>query len=281
MNTRISYKKTKKHLFWTIVFVLPLFIYTACHTVAVSGRKQVLLFPASKMNSMSFQQYDQFLEQNKISRNAAQTKMVKDCGRKIKTAVEKYMKQEGKSEQIKDFQWEFNLVDDPTVNAWCMPGGKVVFYTGIMPICKDETGVAVVMGHEVAHAIANHGGERMSHQAILNGILTAGSFAASMKEQPSLTDGLMLQAVGAGSQLGMLAFSRKHESEADYLGIIFMAMAGYKPNAAPEFWKRMSANSGGQAPPEFMSTHPSHDRRISDLSKWIPEAMGYYQKASN
>jgi len=265
----------KKHILWIGILLSSIFIYTACHTVALTDRKQLLLFSSSKMNAMSFQQYDQFLEQNNLSRNAAQTKIVKDCGHRIKEAVEKYMNDKGKSSQIADFQWEFNLVDDPTVNAWCMPGGKVVFYTGIMPICQDETGVAVVMGHEVAHAIANHGGERMSHQAVLNGILTV----VQSDEQSSVTNSLLMQAAGAGSQLGMLSFSRKHESEADYLGIIFMAMAGYDPTAAPSFWKRMSANSGGQAPPEFMSTHPSHDRRINDLTKWIPEASGYYQKS--
>jgi len=268
-------KNIKKSILWVGFLLSCIITYTACHTVAVSGRKQLLVFPASKMNAMSFEQYDQFLEQNNLSRNAAQTKIVKDCGHRIKDAVDKYMNEKGKASQIADFQWEFNLVDDPTVNAWCMPGGKVVFYTGIMPICQDETGVAVVMGHEVAHAIANHGGERMSHQAILNGVLTV----MQSGENPSLTKSLLMQATGASSQLGMLAFSRKHESEADYLGIIFMAMAGYDPTAAPDFWKRMSANSGGKTPPEFMSTHPSHDRRIQDLTGWIPEASGYYLKS--
>jgi len=268
----------KKSIFFSATLLVSIFIYTACQTVAVSGRRQLLLIKPKELNAMSFQQYDQFLEENKISHNAAQTKMVKDCGHRIKNAVEKYLTKKGREDQLKDYEWEFNLVDDPTVNAWAMPGGKVVFYTGIMSVCQDETGVAVVMGHEVAHAIANHGGERMSNQMLINGLLTAGSVAAALKSQPSMGDALMLQAAGAGSQLGMLAFSRKHESEADYLGIIFMAIAGYDPRVAPDFWKRMSKGGGGSTP-EFMSTHPSHERRISDLKKWTPEAMEYYKKS--
>ena len=157
-----------------------------------------------------------------------------------------------------------------------MPGGKVAFYTGILPICKDETGIAIVMGHEVAHAIANHGRERMSQQMLEE--LGMNSFSAMMGSNPTAGKQLLMQAVGAGTSIGMLKFSRQDESEADHLGLIFLAMAGYNPNEAPIFWERMKAMSGGQAPPEFLSTHPSDDTRIRDLKGWIPEAMKYYKK---
>ena len=157
-----------------------------------------------------------------------------------------------------------------------MPGGKVAFYTAILPICKDEDGIAVVMGHEVAHAIANHGRERMSQGLVEQFGLN--TLSAAMGQNPSATQQIFMQAVGMGSNLGMLKFSRNHESEADHIGLIFMAMAGYDPNHAPEFWERMVEMSGGQQPPEFVSTHPSHETRIKDLEGWIPEAMQYYKK---
>ncbi|MFK7900024.1 MAG: M48 family metallopeptidase [Cyclobacteriaceae bacterium] len=268
----------KKNILWTIFAIAGIAaIVQSCHTVAVTGRKQLLLVNPQELNASSFQQYDQFLDQNKVSTNVSQTQMVKRCGKRIQQAVERYMIQKGLSAQLEGYNWEFNLVDDPTVNAWCMPGGKVVFYTGIMPVCQNEEGLAVVMGHEIAHAIANHGGERMSNQMAVQGLLGAGSLSLAMKEKPSVMGNILLQAAGAGSQIGMLAFSRKHESEADKMGLIFMAMAGYNPRVAPGFWERMSAG-GGQAPPEFMSTHPSHDTRVNNLNKWMPEALEYYKK---
>ena len=175
---------------------------------------------------------------------------------------------------MKDFKWEFNLVEDNTVNAWCMPGGKVVFYTGILPITKDEKGIAVVMGHEIAHAIARHGNERMSQGLALQGGGIALSLALS--DKPELTQNLFQQAYGLGGQLGMLKYSRSHDSEADKMGLVFMAMAGYDPREAVEFWKRMAAQ-GGQKPPEFLSTHPSDDTRIKDLEDFMPEALKYYK----
>lgn len=203
--------------------------------------------------------------------------MIKRVGGRIQKAVEQYMASKGASNQLAGFAWEFNLIeDDKTVNAWCMPGGKVAFYTAILPICKDETGVAVVMGHEVAHAVANHGRERMSQAMLANGAL--GTLSTLMGQNPTLGSELLLQAAGIGTNLGVLKFSRSNESEADRLGLIFMAMAGYNPQEAPAFWQRMTALSGGQQPPEFMSTHPSHDTRIKDLNEWMPEAMQYYKK---
>jgi predicted Zn-dependent protease len=248
-----------------------------CASVAVTGRKQLSLVSSDEVIGMSSAQYGQVLKENKLSTNQPQIDMVKRVGTKIQKAVEAYMAQQNRSAELAKFAWEFNLIeDDKTVNAWCMPGGKVAFYTAIMPICADENGVAVVMGHEVAHAIANHGAERMSEQMVAQ--LGMNVLETSLGQNPTQSQQLFKQAVGIGTNLGMLKFSRKHESEADHMGLIFMAMAGYDPNSAPKFWERMGTMSGGQQPPEFTSTHPSHDTRIKDLQGWIPEAMGYLKK---
>jgi predicted Zn-dependent protease len=203
--------------------------------------------------------------------------MVKGVGLKIQKAVEEYMAQNNWSGQLEGYAWEFNLIEDDIVNAWCMPGGKVVFYTGIMPICQDETGVAVVMGHEVAHAIANHGAERMSQGLVQQ--MGGQALSVALSSKPAETQALYNAAYGIASNYGaMLPFSRLHESEADKMGLIFMAMAGFDPQEAPKFWERMQKKSGGAAPPEFLSTHPSHESRIKDLNAQIPEAMKYYKK---
>lgn len=247
-----------------------------CSTVAITGRKQLNIIPSNTLLSMSFQEYDSFLKTNKLSKNATQTAMIKRVGRKIQGAVEKYFAEKKLSSQLKGYNWEFNLVENDQVNAWCMPGGKVVFYTGILPITKTEQGAAVVMGHEVAHAIAEHGGERMSQ-----GLLTQlGGMAleAALDEKPEETKMLWMTAFGLGAQVGvLLPFSRLHESEADHLGLIFMAMAGYNPNEAVAFWERMAKLKGGAAPPEFLSTHPSDQTRIKDIKKHLPDAMKYYK----
>ncbi|HYG03213.1 MAG TPA: M48 family metallopeptidase [Chryseosolibacter sp.] len=260
-----------------IILTILGFIIYACAKVPVTGRSQLSLVSNAEIIPLVNQQYDSILRTSKLSTDKQQTAMVKEVGYKIQKAVEKYMSQNNMSDQLEGFQWEFNLIDDPkTVNAWCMPGGKVAFYTGIMPICKDEAGVAVVMGHEVAHAIANHGRERMSQGVATN--IGLGTFAAALGQNPGLTKQLVLQAVGVGTQIGMLTFSRQHESEADKIGLIFMAMAGYDPNNAVSFWERMDQMSGGGAPPEWLSTHPSHNTRIKDLKDAMPEAMKYYKK---
>lgn len=259
-----------------IIFAGLLALY-GCATVAVTGRKQLSLVSSDEINAMSAQQYQQVIATGPLSTNQEQTAMIRRVGTRIQKAVETYMAQKGASNQLAGFNWEFNLIqDDKTVNAWCMPGGKVAFYTAILPICKDEDGIAVVMGHEVAHAIANHGRERMSQGLVEQFGLN--TLSAAMGQNPSATQQIFMQAVGMGSNLGMLKFSRNHESEADHIGLVFMAMAGYDPNHAPEFWKRMVEMSGGQQPPEFVSTHPSHETRIKDLEGWIPEAMQYYKK---
>jgi len=265
----------KKSIFLIILLVASVFT-NSCSTVPVTGRNQLSLIPSSQLMSLSFQQYDDFLKENKLSNDKKKAAMIKRVGTKIQKSVEEYMAMNNMSEHLNGYDWEFNLVESDQVNAWAMPGGKVVFYTGILPICKDETGVATVMGHEIAHAIAEHGGERMSQGLIVQ--LGGMGLQAALENEPQLTQQLAMTAFGIGSQLGvMLPFSRLHESEADHMGLIFMAMAGYDPNAAVEFWQRMAAQGGG-APPEFLSTHPSNETRINDLKKLIPEAMQYYKK---
>lgn len=253
----------------------------ACNTVPLTGRKQVNLISSDQIQSLSNDQYDQVLKESQVITGTPESRMVKEVGGKIQKAVEQYLKDNGHSELLDGYNWEFNLIkDDNTVNAWCMPGGKVAFYTGIMPVCQDAAGVAVVMGHEVAHAIARHGNERMSHAMIqqYGGV----ALSVMLSEKPAETQALFAQAYGLGSQLGvMLPFSRKHESEADEMGLIFMAMAGYNPQVAPEFWKRMAALSNGSEPEEFLSTHPSNQTRIDNLKKWMPEAMKYYKPSGN
>ena len=259
-----------------LILFLAFSVFTnSCSTVPVTGRNQLSIIPASQLMSMSFQQYDEFLKENKVSNDAKQTATIKNVGMKIQKAVEQYMANNNLSSHLNGYAWEYNLVDNEQVNAWCMPGGKVVFYTGILPICKDEAGIATVMGHEIAHAIAEHGGERMSQGLIVQ--LGGMGLQAALENEPALTQQLAMTAFGIGSQLGvMLPFSRLHESEADHMGLIFMAMAGYNPNSAVEFWQRMAAQSSGAAP-EFLSTHPANQTRINELKKLIPEAMQYYK----
>ncbi len=256
--------------------LLGVFVLYACATVPVTGRRQLDLISSSEINGMSATQYQEVLKKGPLSTNQEQVAMIKRVGARIQKGVELYMASKGASDQLAGFAWEFNLIqDDKTVNAWCMPGGKVAFYTAILPICKDETGIAVVMGHEVAHAIANHGRERMSQGMIQEfGLSTIGS---AMGQNPTATKQIFMEAVGMGANLGMLKFSRTHESEADHIGLIFMSMAGYDPKEAPKFWERMTSMSKGEKPPEFMSTHPSDETRIKNLQGWMPEALGYFK----
>lgn len=267
-----------KQLFISLSFaIITVLVFQTCSSVPLTGRSQLNMIPSSEMLAMSFQQYDQFLKENKLSTNQAEFDMVKRVGGNIQQAVEKYMRDHNLSSRLNGYNWEFNLVEDDQVNAWCMPGGKVVVYTGILPITKDEKGLAVVMGHEIAHAIAEHGNERMSQQ-LLQQVGAVGLMVA-MKDEPAQTQAIWLSVYGVGTTVGiMLPYSRTHESEADHLGLIFMAMAGYDPHEAPEFWKRMAASKQGGQPPEFLSTHPSDQTRINDITSWIPEAMRYYNK---
>lgn len=265
-----------KYISFCLVMIAAV-LANSCSTVPVTGRRQLDLIPASQLMTLSFDSYKQVMKENKLSSNVAWTNMVKNCGSRIQRAVESYMTQNKLKSQLSGFQWEFNLIESETVNAFCMPGGKVAFYTGIMPLCQDETGVAVVMGHEVAHAIANHGGERMSQGLIqqMGGV----ALSVALKDKPESTQALAMAAYGVGTTVGgVLPFSRLHETEADKLGIIFMAMAGYDPREAPKFWQRMAALNKGNKPPEFLSTHPSDQTRISNLNNAMPEALKYYKK---
>lgn len=259
-----------------IAFVALLAIIAACATVPITGRRQMSLFPESQMIATSLTQYDSFLKEHKVSDNKEQSAMVKRVGKRIAEVVEVFMKDNGMADRVAGFAWEFNLVEDDTPNAWCMPGGKVVFYTGILPYTQTEAGLAVVMGHEIAHAIARHGNERMSQQMGIQALGTGLSLA--LNEKPAETQQIWMTAFGAGSNvLVTLPFSRSHETEADKMGLIFMAMAGYDPAVAVDFWKRMG-ESGGKKPPEFLSTHPADDTRVKNLQAFLPEAMKYYKK---
>jgi len=254
--------------------LIVLFLFS-CSTVPLTGRKQLNMIPGDQIMSMSFQQYSDFLKENPPVTGTKDVQMVKAVGRNIESAVEKYLTDNKLSSLLNGYQWEFNLINDKAVNAWCMPGGKVVVYSGILPVTQNETGLAVVMGHEIAHAIAEHGNERMSQELLRS----AGSVGleVALNDQPEQTKNLWMMAYGAGTEVAaILPYSRLHESEADHLGLIFMAMAGYNPEESVAFWQRMSAASNGQKPPEFLSTHPSDQTRINNLNKWIPQAMKYY-----
>lgn len=248
----------------------------ACAKVPITGRRQLNLVSEGEMMGMALTQYQQFLGENApLPASDARVKMVRGIGERLAAAATKYLNENKAGDRIAGFQWEFNVVNDNTVNAWCMPGGKVVVYTGILPVTQDEAGLAVVMGHEIAHAIARHGNERMSQGMAVQGAgMTLEVLAA---QKPGYASDLFMQSYGIGSQLGMLAYSRKHESEADKMGLVFMAMAGYDPQVAPKFWERMSAQGGGAAPPELLSTHPSDATRIHDLEAYMPEALKYYK----
>lgn len=259
------------------IMLLALFIFS-CSSVPVTGRKQLTIIPNNELMAMSFQQYDEFLKDNPPSKDKHQTQIVRNIGSRIQRSVEQYMADNNMSDMLDGYNWEFNYVDSDQVNAWCMPGGKVVVYSGIIPITKDETGLAVVMGHEIAHAIADHGNERMSQELIRQaggvGLMIA------LNEHPDETKALWMTAYGVGTEVAaILPYSRLHESEADRMGLMFMAMAGYNPQEAPIFWERMSKQSGNQKPPEFLSTHPSDQTRVNNLNEWMPEAMKYYNRS--
>ncbi len=253
---------------------LSFLVITSCATVPLTDRRQLTLVSESEVMSMSLSQYDQFIKSNKISTNKAETDRVRRVGGKIAVAVEKYFKDKGLSSYLDGYKWEFNLIEDKAVNAWCMPGGKVVVYTGILSLIKNDAQLATVMSHEIAHAVARHGSERMSEQLVAQGAGVALSVALS--EKPKQTQQLAMAAFGLGSQLGyMLPFSRTHEYEADEMGLYFMAMAGYDPGQSIEFWKAMAKNNNS-ATPEFLSTHPLDENRIAKIAEKLPEAQKYY-----
>ncbi|PRX55460.1 M48 family metallopeptidase [Flagellimonas meridianipacifica] len=241
----------------------------ACKTNPFTGKSTLNFYPNSQIFPTAFAQYDQFLGENKVVKGTKDAQMIVAVGQRIASAAERWLNANGYPGYLKDYKWEYNLVQDDAVNAWCMPGGKIVFYTGILPIAQSETGIAVVMGHEVAHALADHGAQRMSAGMLQQLGAVAGNVAISDPQKRNAFN----QAYGIGSSVGvMLPFSRSHETEADRIGLQIMAIAGYNPDEAANLWRRMKANSGGQAPPEFLSTHPSNDTRINNLMAWAPEA---------
>lgn len=259
-----------------ILLVALVCLAAGCGEVGITGRRQLNLMPASIINSMSIQQYSTFISENKVSGDVQKNEMVQRCGGRIHKAVDEYCRKYCDEDPFEGYEWEFNLVEDDAVNAFAMPGGKVVVYTGLLPVAETEAGLAVVMGHEIAHVFAKHGAERMTQGLLVQ----VGQVALSeaLKNRPEETKTLFVTSYGLGAQVGlMLPFSRLHENEADRLGLIFMAMAGYDPHVAVEFWERMAAKKeGGSQPPEILSTHPADATRIKNLKGLMPEAMEYY-----
>ena len=256
----------------TIFIFSCLFLISACKTNPFTGKKTLNFVNNSQLFPSSFQQYNQVLNESKVIKGTSDAQMITRVGQRIAAAAEKWLTANGYPGYLKDYRWEYNLIDSDQVNAWAMPGGKIAFYTGILPITQTETGVAVVMGHEVAHALADHGAQRVSAGTLQQ--LGAVGVAVATNKKSAEAQNAWMQAYGVGTTVGgMLPFSRSHESEADAIGIQIMAIAGYDPYEAAELWKRMKAKSGGQAPPEFLSTHPSNDTRIQNLTALAPKAI--------
>ena len=256
------------------VFPVLLVILVGCTTAPITGRRQIKLVSERQMIAQSAASYGTVIAEGPLSTDKQQVELVQQVGERIAAAVELYFKNQGQSELLAGFDWEFNLIDKDVPNAWCMPGGKVAFYTGILPYTQDEAGLAVVMGHEIAHAVVGHGTERVSHHLLQAGI---GGLLGYATKDSEYQEAIMLT-YGVGTHIGgILPYSRLHENEADRLGLIFMAMAGYDPNAAIGFWQRMAA-SDSAAPPEFLSTHPADETRIRKMRQYMPEAMEYYRK---
>ncbi len=264
-------------LFFKIFIILGLgCLLAACATVPLTERKSLHLVSDSELLSLSVDQYTQTLKESKLSDDPQKVQMVKKVGERIAQATADLLKERGLESEIQNYHWEFSLIDDPkVVNAWCMPGGKVAVYTGILPLAGGEAGLAVVMGHEIAHAIAKHGNERMS-QGLLAQLGGVG-LSMALGTNAGLTQDIFMQAYGVAAQVGvLLPYSRLQESEADHIGLVLMAKAGYDPREAIPFWERMN-KEGGSRPPEFLSTHPAPESRIDNIKTLIPEAMRYYQ----
>jgi predicted Zn-dependent protease len=268
-------------LFTTLFLAASLAI--ACSKNAVTGRSQLKLLPESELQSMANTQYREFLQTHPAisSTTNRDAEMVRRVGQRITKALTDYAASNGKSSMLEGYNWEYNLVDDKAINAWCMPGGKIVVYTGLLPVTQNEAALAVVMGHEVSHAIFQHGNERMSQELGAQAVGTGLSVALANK--PVETQNLFLAAFGVGAQAGLLLpYSRKHELEADRYGLWWAAMAGYNPREAIPLWQRMEqASSGSGKPPEFLSTHPTEGTRIQQLEKYMDEALKYYKPVAS
>jgi predicted Zn-dependent protease len=247
----------------------------ACATVPITGRKQLSLVPQSDLVAMAAQDYQTFVASSTVSDDAAARARVTEVGSRVASAATAFMRENGMDYELRNYNWEFQLIEDEAVNAWCMPGGKIVVYTGLLPVAETDAGLAVVVAHEVAHALANHSGERMSQLLLAN--LGGMALSKALEEKPEETQNLAMLAYGIGSQVAvLLPYSRQHESEADHIGLILMARAGYDPREAIPFWQRMSALNEGE-PPEFLSTHPNHATRIADIRAYLPEAISIYE----
>ncbi len=273
-----KYKKMFTYIQRSFIGIFLLMILS-CATVPITERKVLRLIPEGQLLSMSLDQYGEILKKSKLSVDREKVEIVKRVGERIASVAEEFLKEFGMASEVKNYQWEFNLIeDDKVVNAWCMPGGKIAVYTGILPITKDENGLAVVIAHEVAHALAKHGNERMSQGLIaqLGGI----GLSLALSREPAMTRQIFLASYGIGAQVGvLLPYSRLHEREADRIGLVLMAKAGYDPREAISFWERMNEKSKEKGrPPEFLSTHPAPERRIKEIEAFIPEAMKYYRK---
>jgi predicted Zn-dependent protease len=266
-----------RHLRSILLVALFAAVLVACSTVPLTGRQQLSLISPPVLMKMSVDSYREVLSKSKLSTNRSQTALVRRVGTRIARASEEFMRNNGLEQEISNYDWEFNLIkDDETINAWCMPGGKIAVYTGILPICRDENGLAVAIGHEVAHALAQHGGERMS-QALL-AQMGGVALSVALAQKPAATQQLFMMAYGIGVQVGfLLPYSRQHESEADRIGLTLMAMAGYDPRGAVPFWERMAEQGNKERPAEFLSTHPAPNSRIEDIEYYIPEALEYYR----
>ncbi len=270
-NARHFLPSRFRKLLPTLLLLAVAAIFTGCVSAPITGRNQLILVPNSEMQAMATAQYGEVLSQSNVVTGTPEARMIEDVGRRIASATDEYVRRSGLDMQ---FEWEFSLIQSDDLNAWCMPGGKIAFYTGILPVCQGPNGVAVVMGHEVAHALARHGAERFS-QALASQLGVV-ALDVALRNQPTETRQLWMTAVGAGLTFGVvLPYGRKQEYEADHIGLILTAMAGFDPREAIPFWQRMGQAGGGQ-PPEFMSTHPAGQNRIKQLQELMPEALKYY-----
>lgn len=255
-----------------------LLVLVACTKVPITNRRQMNLLPENQLIGMSLSGYKDFLEKHPPVPDAnADAALVARVGAKIASAVNVFLSRNKMADRVKGFKWEFKLVNSKEVNAWCMPGGKVVVYSGLLPVTKDEAGLAFVMGHEIAHAVARHGNERMSQMLLAQ--TGAVALDIALADKPAETRAIFNTAYGIGAQVGvLLPFSRTHESEADKLGMVFMALAGYDPSEAPKVWQRMIDLNKGPKPPEILSTHPGDKTRIENIRKYVPAARKYLRQ---
>ena len=256
-------------------FLISVLGVVACVTNPITGRSSIQFANNAEIATAAASEYKNTLSSSKVITGTADANRIKTVGARIKNAAYSYYKSIGRESALAGYNWEFNLIQDKQLNAWCMPGGKVAFYTGILPVCKDDNGIAVVMGHEVSHALAGHGNERISQAMIAQygGSLLGGSISNSQWA------GIFERLYPVGAQVGLLAYGRKQESEADEMGLYLMSMAGYDPRNATSFWQRMEASSSGNRTPEFLSTHPNPENRIADLNADMPKALQYYKAA--